>query len=63
MTNADRIRNMTDSQLAEFLYEVWCNTTQINYCAEDCENCKFTGYYCIDDILLYLTSEVDESDD
>lgn len=40
MTNADRIRNMTDSQLAEFLYEMWCNTTQINYCAEDCENCK-----------------------
>ena len=40
MTNADRIRAMSNWELAEFIYNVSNNLVKISTCEEDCELCK-----------------------
>ena len=39
MTNAERIRNMTDIELAERLQEFECPPTGLDTCAETCTKC------------------------
>ena len=39
MTNADRIRAMTDEELAEILQEQECPPNGVNTCAETCTIC------------------------
>lgn len=43
-TNADRIRSMTDEELAEFLYNVW--KEQDTFSKEVCERCGDTDIGC-----------------
>ena len=47
MTNADRIRNMSNWELAEFIYNVSNGATKITTCCEKCAVCEKTDDYCI----------------
>ena len=60
MTNADRIRNMSNWELAEFIYNVSNNLVKISTCKEDCELCKSNESYCIYQIGEWLISESDK---
>ena len=52
VTNAMRIRAMSDEELAELIKEKPCN-----YCKYQYESCN--GYKCIDGISEWLQSEVE----
>lgn len=64
-TNADKIRNMNDEQLAEFLLKVnWANEEP---CMQNSGNCKWEDYPtrdkgCKDCFLEYLRKEVKGSE-
>ena len=60
MTNADRIRSMTNLELVEFIYNVSNNLEKISTCEEDCELCKSSDDYCIYQIGEWLISENDK---
>ena len=60
MTNADRIRSMTNLELVEFIYNVSNNLEKISTCEEDCELCKSSDDYCIYQIGERLISESDK---
>ena len=40
MTNADKIRNMSNWELAEFIYNVSNGATKISTCEEECAECE-----------------------
>ena len=60
MTNADRIRNMTNLELAEFIYNVSNGATKISTCEEKCAECEHSDDYCIYQIGEWLISESDK---
>ena len=49
MTNADRIRNMSNYELAEFIYNVSNGATKISTCEEKCAECKYSDVLHITD--------------
>ena len=57
MTNADKIRAMSNWELAEFIYNVSNNLVKISTCEEDCELCKSSESYCTYQIGEWLISE------
>ena len=57
MTNADRIRAMSNYDLAEFIYNVSYGETKISTCEEECANCEYSDDYCIYQIGEWLISE------
>ena len=57
ITNADRIRAMTNWELAEFIYNVSNNLVKISTCEEDCELCQSSESYCTYKIGEWLTNE------
>ena len=57
ITNADRIRAMTNWELAEFIYNVSNNLVKLSTCAEDCELCQSSESYCTYKIGEWLISE------
>ena len=57
ITNADRIRAMSNWELAEFIYNVSNNLVKISTCEEDCELCESSKDYCIYQIGEWLISE------
>lgn len=58
-TNADRIRSMSDEELAEFLYNVW--KEQDPFTKEVCERCGDTDISCRPNCWLdWLKQEVEE---
>lgn len=57
MTNADRIRNMSNWELATFIYNVSNGETKIRTCGEKCANCEYSDGYCIYQIGEWLISE------
>lgn len=60
MTNGDKIRNMTDWELAEFIYNVSNGATEISVCNEKCKECGKSESWCISQIGEYLLKEVSE---
>ena len=60
MTNADRIRSMSNWELAKFIYNVSNNLVKISTCEEDCELCKGNESYCAYKIGEWLISESDK---
>ena len=46
MTNADRIRAMSNWELAEFIYNVSNGATKISTCEEKCAECEYSDGYC-----------------
>ena len=64
MTNADRIRTMTDEELAEFIQKIktTCFVDFIGYANKDCEQDKISCKDCqakAPTILEWLQSEAD----
>ena len=57
MTNADKIRNMSNWELAEFIYNVSNGETNISTCEEECANCEYSDGYCTYMIAEWLISE------
>ena len=57
MTNADRIRNMSNWELVEFIYNVSNGARKISTCCERCAVCEKTDEYCIYQIGEWLISE------
>lgn len=55
-TNADKIRNMTDKELAEVLFEY----SNCDYCCIREKCTKIAENSCIDTFLAWLQSEVEE---
>ena len=53
MTNGDKIRQMSDEELAEFIEEN-------NWRKGSCKNCADTAITCTDCWLEWLESEVEE---
>ena len=60
MTNADKIRNMTNWELAEFIYNVSNGATKISTCDKECALCKSSESNCIYQIGEWLISESDK---
>ena len=60
ITNADRIRSMTNWELAEFIYNVSNGATKISTCKEECAKCEYADDYCIYQIGEWLISESDK---
>ena len=60
MTNADKIRNMSNWELAEFIYNVSNGATKISTCNEKCAVCEYSDDYCIYQIGEWLNSESDK---
>ena len=50
-TNADRIRNMSDEELAETIHSISCNATEISTCKEECLKCEQPDSYCVRNIM------------
>ena len=57
MTNADRIRNMSNWELAKFIYNVSNGATKISTCEEECANYECSDEYCTYMIGEWLISE------
>lgn len=60
MTNADRIRNMTDEELAEYIYGVSEGIAECVECEEDCDFCEHEDEVCKTRMLKWLQAEVKE---
>ena len=58
-TNADRIRNMSDEELAETIHSISCNETEISTCKEECLKCEQPDSYCVRNIMEWLQSEAE----
>ena len=58
-TNADRIRNMSDEELAETIHSISCNATEISTCKEECLKCEQPDSYCVRNIMEWLQSEAE----
>ena len=59
-TNADRIRNMSDEELAETIHSISCNATEISTCKEECLKCEQPDSYCVRKIMEWLQSEAEQ---
>lgn len=53
MTWGDKIRSMSDEELAKLIYSDWCDIA----CSPETQNCNMD---CIDKILDWLRREVKE---
>ena len=60
MTNAERIRSMTNWELAEFIYNVSNGATKISTCEGKCAECEYSDSYCTYQIGEWLNSESDK---
>ena len=60
ITNADRIRSMTNWELAEFIYNVSNRANKISTREEECAKCEYADDYCIYQIGEWLISESDK---
>ena len=58
-THADRIRNMSDEELAETIHSISCNATEISTCKEECLKCEQPDSYCVRNIMEWLQSEAE----
>lgn len=57
MTNGDKIRQMSNWDLAEFIYNVSNGDTKISVCKDECAKCEYSSSYCISQIGEWLMEE------
>lgn len=62
ITNADRIRSMTDEELADYIYGVSEGTKPCVLCDGDCDFCEETEEECKGKIKNWLKQEVSNED-
>lgn len=58
-TNADKIRAMTDEELADYIFGVSESLVPCVKCSEDCDFCELSEEECKARILEWLQSEVE----
>lgn len=58
-TNADRIRNMSDEELAKYIYDVSEHCADCVVCGDDCDGCNGTEDICVPKIIEWLQSEAE----
>ena len=58
-TNADRIRSMSDEELADYIFGVSVNEKPCVLCSDDCDFCELTDEECKNRTLEWLQSEVE----
>ena len=59
-TNADRIRSMSDDELADYIFGVSVHEKPCALCSDDCDFCKLSDKECKSKTLQWLQSEVEE---
>ena len=59
-TNADRIRSMSDEELADYIFGVSVHEKPCVLCSDDCDFCELTDEECKNRTLEWLQSEVEE---
>lgn len=59
-TNADRIRNMSDEELAKYIYDVSEHCADCVVCGDDCDSCNGTEDICVPKIIEWLKSESED---
>lgn len=60
MTQADRIRSMSDEELADYIFGVSVHEKPCVLCSDDCDFCELTDEECKNRTLKWLQSEVEE---
>lgn len=59
-TNADKIRSMSNSELAEYLHGVSEATKPCVRCSEECDFCEHSSEECKNRVLKWLQEECTE---
>ena len=59
MTQADRIRSMSDEELADYIFGVSVHEKPCVLCSDDCDFCELTDEECKNRTLEWLQSEVE----
>ena len=59
ITNADRIRSMSDEELADYIFGVSVHEKPCVLCSDDCDFCELTDEECKNRTLEWLQSEVE----
>ena len=59
-TNADKIRHMSDEELAKYIYDVSEHHADCVVCGDDCDSCKSTEDICVPKIIEWLKSESED---
>lgn len=57
MTNEKRIKQLNTWELAEFIFNVSNNATQITICKDECAKCKYSDGSCISGIYEWLNRD------
>jgi len=60
MTNIEKIKSMNIKEMAEFIYNVIENKTEITVCKDDCEWCTKSDEMCQTLIGRWLQEESEE---
>lgn len=58
-TNADKIRSMSDEELAECIFGVSIGSAPCVKCSDDCDFCELSDEDCKKKTLEYLQSEAE----
>ena len=58
-TQADRIRSMSDEELADYIFGVSVHEKPCVLCSDDCDFCELTDEECKNKTLQWLQSEVE----
>lgn len=59
MTNADKIRTMTNEELLAYIFGVSVGESACTLCTDDCGSCKHGDDECKDKMLHWLQSEAE----
>jgi hypothetical protein len=59
MTNADKIRSMSDEELAEYIFGVSVGSAPCVKCIDDCDFCELSDEDCKKKTLEWLKSEAE----
>ena len=58
-SNADRIRSMSDYELADYIFGVSVHEKPCVLCSDDCDFCELSDEECKNRTLKWLQSEVE----
>ncbi len=59
-SNSDRIRHMSDEELAKYIYDVSEHCADCVVCGDDCDSCNGTEDICVPKIIEWLKSESED---
>lgn len=58
MTNAERIRAMSNWELAEFIKNVSDGAIKITVCEKECAKCEYSDEWCTSEIGEWLLNDI-----